>query len=314
MQHVGAKDNPLFRECPPTPIPDVEPHCRISLNMPTLPSYIEGSIMTEDFTHTVLGRTGLRLHRLGFSATYRPGREVVTRALDLGINYFFCYGFDTNLTRTVRELTPSQRQNLVVSTGAYNLLIGHPNLRRSLEKRLRQLGTDYIDVFLFLGVNKAKQLTDHVREELVRFREEGKVRFVGMSCHDRKFAGQLAEEGWPDVLMIRYNAAHRGAEQDIFPHLEAHHPGIVGYTATRWTYLLRRPKGWPKDSRIPTAGECYRWVLSNPNVHVCLTAPSNAKQFEANVAALSDGPLSPEDHAYLCRIGEAVRQKKALMG
>ena len=270
--------------------------------------------MGSDFTHTTLGRTGLPVHRLGFSATYRPGRDVVRRAIDLGINYFFCYGFDTHLTKTVRDLPPSERQKIVVSTGAYNLLIGHPNLRRSLEKRLRQVGGDCIDVFLFLGVNKGKQLTDHVREELVRFRQEGKVRFIGLSCHDRKFVGRLAEDGWPDVTMIRYNAAHRGAEEDIFPHLETHKPGVVGYTATRWRYLLRRPKGWSREGRLPTAGDCYRFVLSNPNVHVCLTAPSNLKQLEANVAALDQGPLSPDDHAFMCQIGDLVRRKKALMG
>ncbi len=270
--------------------------------------------MTSDFTHTTLGRTGLQVHRLGFAATYRPGRNVVRTALDRGINYFFGYGFDTHLTKTLRELPASERQKLVISTGAYNLIVGYPNLRRSLEKRLRQIGSEYIDVFLFLGVNKEKQLTDEVREEFIKFRQEGKVRFIGLSCHDRKFVGRLAEDGWPDVTMIRYNAAHRGAEQDIFPHLEAHHPGVVGYTATRWTYLLRRPKGWPKDGRLPTAGECYRFVLSNPNVHVCLNAPTNLKQLEANVAALNQGPLSPEDHAFMCEIGDKVRLRKAIMG
>lgn len=270
--------------------------------------------MNNDFTHTILGRTGLSVHRLGLSATYRPAKDVVRKALDLGINYFFCYGFDTQITKAVRLLPVSERQRIVVATGAYNLLVGHPNLRRTLEKRLRQLGTDYIDIFLFLGVSKGKHLTDHVREEFIRFKQEGKVRFIGLSCHDRKFAGQLAETGWPDVLMIRYNAAHRGAEEDIFPHLKAFNPGVVSYTATRWTYLLRRPKGWSKDSRLPTAGECYRFVLSNPNVHVCMTAPSNMKQFEANVTALNDGPLSPEDYAFMCKVGDAVRLKKTVMG
>jgi hypothetical protein len=28
---------------------------------------------------------------------------------------------------------------------------------------------------------------------------------------------------------------------------------------TRWTALLRRPRGWPKNERVPTAGECYRF-------------------------------------------------------
>jgi aryl-alcohol dehydrogenase-like predicted oxidoreductase len=269
--------------------------------------------VTNDFTHTVLGRTGLRVHRLGLAATYRPGCDLVRRALDVGINYLFCYGFDTHITRVVRELRPAERHRLAIATGAYNLLVGHPNLRRTLEKRLRQLGTDYIDIFLFLGVMKPKQFTDHVREELIRFRQEGKVRFIGMSGHNRKFVGQEAACGDLDLLMLRYNAAHRGAEEDIFPYLKEHNPGVVSYTATRWTYLLRRPKGWPKDSRIPTAGECYRFVLSNSHVHVCMTAPSNARQFEQNLSALNDGPLSPEDYNYLCRVGDAVRRKKALM-
>jgi len=270
--------------------------------------------MEHEFTHTVLGRTGLKVHRLGFSATYRPGRKTVHRALDEGIDYFFCYGFDTHVTKTLRDLPTSDRQRLVISTGAYNLIWFYPNLRKTLEKRLRQLGTDYIDIFLFLGVMKEKEYPDEVRQELVRFREEGKVRFVGISGHNRKLIGKLAGEGNLDIAMMRYNAAHRGAEEDIFPHLQAHNPGVVSYTATRWRYLLRKPRGWPKDSRLPTAGECYRFVLSNPNVHVCLTAPSNIKQFEANLAALNDGPLSPDDHAYLCKVGDAVHSKKKLLG
>jgi len=108
--------------------------------------------------------------------------------------------------------------------------------------------------------------------------------------------------------MIRYNAAHRGAEQDIFPHLAAHQPGVISYTATRWRFLLRRPKGWPGGGRVPTAGECYRFVLSNPHVDVCLTAPSNAEQLEANLAAVRAGPLSDDDLAYLRDFGDAVHR------
>ena len=270
--------------------------------------------MNQDFTHTILGKTGLKVHRFGLSATHRPGRKTVQRAIDAGMNYFFCYGFDTHLTKHLCALPPSERQKLVISTGAYNLIWFYPNLRRTLEKRLRQLGTDYIDVFLFLGVMKEREYPDEVRQELVRFREEGKVRFVGISCHDRKLVGRLSGEGSLDIAMMRYNAAHRGAEEDIFPHLNAHNPGVVSYTATRWRFLLRRPKGWPKDSRVPTAGECYRFVLSNPNVHVCLTAPSNIKHLEENIAALEDGPLSAEDHAFLCKVGDAIHSKKKLLG
>jgi aryl-alcohol dehydrogenase-like predicted oxidoreductase len=261
-----------------------------------------------DFLQGTLGRTGLRVFRLGLSATYRPGREAVLRAVDEGVNYFFCYGFDSQMTKTLRELFRTRRRELVVSTGAYNLIWGHPSLRRTLEKRLRQLGTDYLDVFLFLGVMKPAQLSDEVCAELIRLREEGKVRAVGLSTHDRKLAGRLAADGALDVLMIRYNAAHRGAETEIFPHLAAHDPALVSYTATRWGQLARRPRGWPETEPVPTAELAYRFVLSNPHVDVCLSAPSNLRQLEENLAAARKGPLSAGESELMRRFGDAVRR------
>ncbi|HEX7574203.1 MAG TPA: aldo/keto reductase [Bacteroidota bacterium] len=266
--------------------------------------------MTMDFAHTTLGRTGLRVHRLGLSASYRPGPHALERAVERGVNYFFGYGFDGQMTRFMCSLLGKERERYVVATGAYNLIFGYPDLRRSLEKRLRQFGTEYIDIFLFLGVMKEKQFPLRARDELYRLREEGKVRFVGMSCHDRKFAGRMAEEGGLDALMIRYNAAHRGAEQDIFPHCAAHDPGIISYTATRWSFLLRPPKGWPPDGRVPSAGMCYRFVLSNPSVHLTLTAPGNAKELDENLDALEKGPLSDEEAGFMRSFGDAVHHTK----
>jgi aryl-alcohol dehydrogenase-like predicted oxidoreductase len=265
--------------------------------------------MIEDFTHATLGKTGIKVFRLGLSGTYRPGKKAIHKALDEGVNYFFCYGFDGQLIKTLREVMKGDRERYVVATGAYNLLVGHPSIRRTLEKRLRQFRTDYLDVFLFLGVTKEKHFPERDRDELRRLREEGKVRAVGMSCHDRKFVGQLAADGELDVFMLRYNAAHRGAEQDIFPHLSRHRPGVVSYTATRWSYLLRRPKGWPADRPIPTAEMCYRFVLSNPNVDVCLTAPSNERQLLENLAGLRKGALSEEEMAFMREFGDAVCQR-----
>lgn len=263
-----------------------------------------------EFTHTTLGKSGIKVCRLGLSATLRPGKETIYRAVDEGMNYFFCYGFDRQMIRTLRDLFQTRRQELVVATGAYNLLWGHTNLRRTLEKRLRQLRTDYIDVFLFLGVMKEKHFTDHIREEMVRFREEGKVRAIGISTHDRKFAGRLAADGALDVIMMRYNAAHRGAEEDIFPHLQTHDPGVISYTATRWSFLLRRPKNWPKEEPIPTADMCYRFVLSNQKVDVCLNSPSNAKQFDENLKSLERGPLTEEEMTFMREFGDAVHHTK----
>ena len=266
--------------------------------------------MSNDFFHSTLGRSGLRTYRLGLSASYRPGKKTVFRAADAGVNFFFGFGIDTQMTAAVRDIVKKERERYVLATGAYNLIFGYPNLRRTLEKRLRQFGTEYIDLFLFLGVMKEKELPPTVLEQLCHFRDEGKIRSIGISTHDRKLAGKLAAEGMLDTLMIRYNAAHRGAEQDIFPHVKAHNTGIVGYTATRWTYLLRPPKVWPKDSPVPTAGQCYRFVLSNTDVDVCLTAPRSLREFEENFKAVQAGPLSGEEMLFMKKFGDAVHHTK----
>jgi aryl-alcohol dehydrogenase-like predicted oxidoreductase len=259
-----------------------------------------------DFSHTTLGKTGLEVHRLGLSASYRPGKEAIHRAADAGVNFFFSYGFDRQMISVLRELFGSRRENCILATGAYNYIWGHANLRRTLEKRLRQFRTDYIDLFMFLGVTKEKQFPPEVKDELYRLREEKKVRFVGISTHDRKFAGRLAAEGALDVYMIRYNAAHRGAEEDIFPQLVRHDPGVVSYTATRWRRLLHRPRNWPRERPLPDAGMAYRFALSHPSVHVCLSAPRNIKQLDENLNALEQGPLSGEEMEYMREFGDRV--------
>src|SRR5512139_2423145 len=132
--------------------------------------------MERPFTHAVLGRTGITVHRLGLSASYLPGRATIHRAVDAGLNYFFCYGFDFQMIRALREILKAGRERYVVATGPYNLIWGHTDVRQTLEKRLRQLGTDYVDVFLFLGVMKPKELPEKVLDDLRRLREEGRVR------------------------------------------------------------------------------------------------------------------------------------------
>jgi aryl-alcohol dehydrogenase-like predicted oxidoreductase len=267
-----------------------------------------------NFLETTLPKIATPVYRLGLSASYWPGKAAVHKALDEGLNYFFLFGIDRQMVKVLREALPRERERYVLATGAYNYIWWHQDLRRTLEKRLRQLRTDYIDIFHFLGIMKPREFTARVRDDLEALRQDGRVRAVAVSCHDRKFAARLAADGVLDAIMIRYNAAHRGAEQDIFPHLEGKPAGVVSYTATRWSYLLRRPRGWPKDGRVPTAGMCYRFVLSNPHVNLCLTAPRNQKQLEENIAAVRQGPLAEDEMGFMREFGDAVyRQYKWFM-
>jgi aryl-alcohol dehydrogenase-like predicted oxidoreductase len=146
--------------------------------------------------------------------------------------------------------------------------------------------------------------TGSVREEMRRLREEGKVRALGVSIHDRPRAGHLAEESILDLLMIRYNAAHPGAEVEIFPHLARRRPAVVAYTATAWRKLLRAPGGW--KGTVPTAGDCYRFCLASPYVDVVLTGPRTVAELRENLAAVDRGPLSPAEMEEMRVFGRAV--------
>jgi len=109
------------------------------------------------------------------------------------------------------------------------------------------------------------------------------------------------------MMMIRYNAAHSGAEQDIFPSLAKGRPAIVAYTATRWGGLLKRPKGW--NGLVMTAGDCYRFCLSDPHVDLVLTGPKNRQQLQENLHHLREkGPLSEEEMLWIREFGQVVHK------
>ena len=128
--------------------------------------------MGEDSLHTTFGKDGPEVFRLGLSATTRPGKATVYKAIDEGVNFFFAYGFDRHMTTVLKDVFKRDREKYHLATGNYNLLFTHTDVRKTLERRLKKLGTDYIDVFLFLGVMKEKQFPMKVKEELVRLKED----------------------------------------------------------------------------------------------------------------------------------------------
>ncbi|MDP8208720.1 MAG: aldo/keto reductase [Candidatus Electryonea clarkiae] len=260
------------------------------------------------FLHTKLGRTDLDVHRLALSATYLPGKKAIHKALDAGVNLVLYAWSEFQMKPVMRKVLASNRDKIVILAAGRPILFGKPELSKSLDALLKKMSIDHVDVFL-CGMVLPKMWTE-IHDSLMQIRESGKARYVGISSHDRPFLGQLAREGEMDLLMVRYNAAHRGAEKDIFPYLQQHDPGVIAYTATRWRTLLKRPRDWPPNGYLPTAGDCYRFTLSNPYVHACFTAPTNLKQLEENLRELEKGPMNEEELSFICEFGDAVYRQK----
>lgn len=257
--------------------------------------------MNDDFCYRdILGK---RVHRYAISASYGLDEAGVREAIELGANYLFWSPAKRFLKRIIKDVAARNREGLVLSTGP---VVGYfkGSVRRAAEWALRESGSDYLDILQVFWAGKLSALTRSVVGEMVRLREQGKVRAIGVSIHDRQRAARLAAEGPLDFFMIRYNAAHPGAEVDIFPHLPAKKPIIAAYTATSWTKLLKPPKGW--QGPAATAGDCFRFCLSNPYVDVVVSAPKTAAEMRENIQALSRGPLSENEMTFMRALGKAV--------
>ena len=259
-----------------------------------------GRIVTP-FETVTLGRTGLRVGRLGLAASYGVPAAAVERAFERGVNYLYWGSLRrAAFAEAIRNLVPHRDRMVVVvqSFSRIAALVGW-----SLEHSLSKLRLDHADILLFGLWNKP--LPPRILEAGFKLQQRGLTRFLALSTHHRPLAAQLAQ-GVFDVLHIRYNAEHRGAEKDVFPLLPTvNRPGIVSFTATSWGRLLNR-KRTPSGDPIPTAADCYRFVLSNPAVDVCLTGPSSAEHAAQALEALDRGPMSAQEIAWMHRIGDST--------
>jgi predicted aldo/keto reductase-like oxidoreductase len=183
-----------------------------------------------------------------------------------------------------------------------------------LRSVLAGLRTDYLDVLTFYYVEEAQEwqelsgpggALDYCRDA----RRDGVVRRLGITSHQRPLAAQIARGGDLDALMIRYNAAHRGAEREVFPVTDAHGIPVIAYTALRWGALLRPTPDDPPGFVVPAAPDCYRFVLQSSSVAVTLAAPHTRAELEQDLEVLRvTGPLPAAEYARLAKHGDRVRR------
>jgi len=267
----------------------------------------------KNFTR-ILGKTGLNVGRLGVAASYGAPAEAFEEAFERGCNYFYLGSgrHRAGMKQAIRNiLKKGLRDKLVIALQNYGRFGTFAEI--AIQKTLRSLGLDYADI-LILGWHNRRP-SRMLLNRAMALKEKGLIKYLGMSGHNRSLFPKMDDERLFDVFHIRYNAAHRGAEQDAFPFLTGdNRPGIATYTATRWRHLLN-PKKMPPGESPLTAADCYRFVLTNPSVDVCLTGPADTAQMREALSVLETGPLEPGEMDRIKKIGDYVhRSSKGLFG
>jgi aryl-alcohol dehydrogenase-like predicted oxidoreductase len=233
--------------------------------------------------YTLLGRTGMRVSRIclgtgpfGVAPLEEDAIRLVHHALDIGVNFIDTANSYGNFTRLDRAGAPSASERSsaevivgralrgrrddvvlatkvheVVGTGVLDVGLSRRHMVQQVERSLRALQTDYIDLYHLHGPDRDTPIEQTLKtmDDLVR---QGKVRYFGLSnfsawrTADTIGTARLLGCELPVVHQIGYNLVQRNAEQDVIPACEHYGLSVSTYGSLNGgllagTHVLQRP-------------------------------------------------------------------------
>lgn len=299
----------------------------------------------------ILGRTGLSVSvmglggggdsRLGVKTDEAASIQLIRTALDHGVNFIDtaeAYGTEEVVGKGIRGVDRSQ---VVLSTKKTTNTSSRPieasDVIAGIEASLTRLGTDYVDVYHLHGVTAEEYpaLRDRVLPTLTKLREQGKIRFLGITEKfvadpgHRMLSLALADDPW-DVVMVGFNVLNQSARERVFPRTLAHDVGTLIMFAVR--RALSRPERLAEllndlEQRGQISAEAarigleflvhaggglsipdaaYRYCRYEPGAHVVLVGTSNPAHLLQNIASLERPDLPATDRARLAELFGAV--------
>lgn len=296
--------------------------------------------------YTTLGRTGLNVSvaglgcggssKLGLGSGHDEAHaaDIVRRALDLGVNFIDTAQYYGTEPAVGMALQGRARDSVVISTKhKVSLLTGQvftaQEILAGLDRSLRALGTDHVDVFCLHTVmpNEYDRVMADIVPALLREKEKGKFRFLGIT----EFAGRdprhdtmvraLTDDCW-DVMMIAFHMLNQNARQRVFPATQVKNIGTLIMFAVRAIFSVpgrlredilelaaagKVPK-WLAEKKQPLdfllhgqggaqniIEAAYRYARHEPGAHVVLFGTGNPQHIEPNIKAILQPPLPAAD-------------------
>lgn len=308
----------------------------------------------------VLGRTGLQISEIGFGAwaiggdkhghSYGPtdnaeSLRAIARALDLGCTFFdtadlYGHGLSEKLLGQALE---KQRQNCVIATkvggdfyhGPFRKNFDAEYIRTALEKSLERLRTDYIDLYQLHNPPLMMLERGAHYAILDELKQEGKIRFYGVSVHDAYEGTMAIATGKPDVIQVAYSILRQDPREDLFPLAQEENIGLIvreplasgmltgKYTAASTFSASDMRAEWPPEylamqARVAEkarflvtpqrtlAQAALRFVLDEAAVSVVIPGIKTVAHAVENLAVSEAPGLSAEEHATLRDLIDAM--------
>ena len=241
--------------------------------------------------YTILGRTGLRVSRLGFgcikfnSIPESETTAALSRALDLGINFLDTARNYGTSEQKIGIGIARRRGEFVLATKTTDRTAD--GLRRGLETSLREMRTDYVDLYQLHTVSTPAEYQRVMApggalEGARKARDEGKVRFIGASVHrSLDTMKNVITSGAFDTIMVSYSAIDpENVEAGILPLAAKHNVSVIIMKPLSGGQFATLAPGSPNK----IVRGCLRYVLSNDAVSVCCPGMASVREVEENVA------------------------------
>lgn len=295
-----------------------------SSSAPPAPGPAEAPPRPGQLAYRTLGSTGLKLTALSFGCMTTSDESVLQRAADIGIVHF-----DTarsyqngNNERLVGAALKSRRKQVVISSKTVaktrQEAIDH------LHTSLRELGTDYLDIWYLHSRSSPEEVTDELLEVQREAKKAGKIRFAGVSTHfnmDRMLA-HLVQRRQTDVVLTTYNFAMRNvatADQqarktDMTAAIDAARKAGMGIVVMKAMAggVARVGRGDRLYGADPAALKkvlgteggalaAIKWVLRNRSVDTAIVCMTDNEQLDENLRAMSE-PYTEKDDRTLASL------------
>lgn len=285
-------------------------------------------------TYHQFGKTSLFVSRIGFGTaplgnvygelTDAASVRIVHHAVDQGINFFDTapYYGDTLAETRLGAALKGKRDQVIIATKAGHYVgqygqefdFSPARICRSLEESLRRLQTDTIDLFQLHDIEFVA--TDYILNEslpvLYRFKEEGKVRYIGISGYPLHVLQTVAEQAPIDSIQsyCHYNLLNTTLANSLLPLAKQHRIGIINSSILHMGMLTQQgPPGWhpapdivhetlarvrdfTQQHHADIAQIALQFALANREIDVACLGIRRAEEID-NSLALLDIPINP---------------------
>lgn len=261
-------------------------------------------MITEQLPKTALGSTDMQVSKLGLgtvkfgrnSGVKYPNsfdlpddsqvREIIALCKDRGVNLIDTAPAYGRSEERLGELLEQRQDWLICSkvgeefdNGQSSFDFSAQHIRHSIERSLKRLRTDYIDIVLVHSDGNDLDIINHSDcfEALNLCREQGLIRAFGMST--KSVAGGLLALERSDIAMVTYNTAHR-EEEAVIDHALAHGKGIFIKKALNSGHAIQTTVSATTPSPVATN---LNYIYAHRGVSSVIIGSINPKHMTHNI-------------------------------